>query len=857
MLQRIVLCALLTAAIQFEARPQAVGETAAAENGRRTREIIAFCLNYADGWLKQADPATGLLPRRLNTDRFWNSKDCAADNYPYLLLTAKVTGQVHLERTALAVLETERRLTPRIDSLPDTYDFAKGGFADASPNLQDILFGASEYAKDGLMPITEWLGPGPWVDRMREMVRDIWAHAEVNTGRGVLPSENVEILGNLMQVMSRLYWMTHDTQYKDWAYRIADYYLIDKEMLGMERIALRDHGCEVLGGLSEVYVIAANENPEKREAYRGPLHRVIDVILEKGRNEDGMMPNSFDVRTGEKSWEMTNDSWGYVYDAVYTVGLVDQHAPYHEAVEKAVTNVYRYLGANWERGSADGYADSIESALNLLNRIPCARSFSWVEQSAPFILDKQRPDGILEAWYGDGNSARTMMMYAMYMTQGITAAPWRKDMGLGAVPDGRGGLVISLAADFAWDGILRCDRPRHRDYFHMPVDYPRINQFPEWYTVEEKGTYVLTLPNGSETQVTGGELWHYPLHLEPASSVTLRLRPAKAEAETPPANACSGNWRALRNRTKDAEALNTWQGDTRQELLKVLRIDDLMATHAASPPRARVAGESHEEGYTRRDVQLECSPGREVPVIVTIPDGVSGQRFPAVVCIPGHATESVKLFDDKKMYKRYARELAMRGFVTLTMNVGQHEVRDSNRTLMGERLFDLVRGVDYLASLAEVDPARMGCAGLSLGGEMSMWLGAVDTRMRATVSAGFLTYMNQLEKNHCMCWKEDGLRELIDFPDIYSLIAPRRLLCQIGEKEPPNQFNPVLAKRAFMEVKQAYDAAGASDRAQLVLHGGAHEIELPSLTFFLSGALGPGPNGTVTTTIPCFKPGDP
>lgn len=836
---RWTLCFLvLAAAIPRPAFAQPSNEDVAAENGVKTQEIVSFCLDYADGWLQQADPATGLLPRNLKGDRFWNAKDCAADNFPYLLLVANMTGQVHLEQAALAILESERRLTPRIDSLPDTYDFAKGGFLEESEKVQDIIFGASEYAKDGLMPISEWLGPGPWVDRMREMVRDIWKHGNVDTGRGRLPSQNVEVLGNLMQVMSRLYWMTHDVVYKDWAYLIADYYLIDKEILGMERIALRDHGCEVLGGLSEVYVIAASEDPAKRDTYRGPLHRVVDVILEKGRNDDGMMPNGFDVRTGEQSWEQTNDSWGYVYDAIYTIGLVDQHASYREAAEKAVTNVYRYLGANWERGSADGYADSIESALNLLNRMPCARTFSWVEQSAPFILDRQRPDGIQEGWHGDGNSARTMMMYAMYLTQGITVAPWRKGMGVGSVSDGQGGLVISLTADWAWDGVLRCDRPRHKDYFHMPVDYPRINQFPEWYSVEEKTVYVLTLPNGEEVQLLGADLWRYPLHLEAGSTVTFRLRPAELEPKTAPADSCAGDWRALRNRAKDGGALKEWQETVRKALLKVLRIDDLMESHASSPPPARVTGKSEENGFSRREILLECSPGQEVPVIVTVPTGAQGQRYPAVVCIPGHATEGAKLFDIETIYKGYARALAGRGFVTLTMSVGWHDQREKGRTLMGERLFDLVRGVDYLESLAEVDSGRMGCAGLSLGGEMSMWLGAVDTRMGATVSAGFLTYMNQLEKNHCMCWKVDGLRELVDFPDIYSLIAPRRLLCQIGEKEPADQFNPVLARRAFAEVTRAYDAAGVRGRAELAIHGGAHEIDLQSLTFFLTGALG-------------------
>ena len=53
---------------------------------------------------------------------------------------------------------------------------------------------------------------------------------------------------------------------------------------------------------------------------------------------------------------------------------------------------------------------------------------------------------------------------------------------------------------------------------------------------------------------------------------------------------------------------------------------------------------------------------------------------------------------------------------------------------MGERLWDVSQCVDYISTLKEVQAERMGCAGLSLGGEMAMWLGAMDPRMKVTVN---------------------------------------------------------------------------------------------------------------------------
>ena len=54
-----------------------------------------------------------------------------------------------------------------------------------------------------------------------------------------------------------------------------------------------------------------------------------------------------------------------------------------------------------------------------------------------------------------------------------------------------------MASKYPWQGELRFDRKRHKEWFHMPLDYARINQFPEWFTVdnEERGR-VFRRPGG-------------------------------------------------------------------------------------------------------------------------------------------------------------------------------------------------------------------------------------------------------------------------------------------------------------------------------------------------------------------------
>src|SRR5690606_28431034 len=135
---------------------------------------------------------------------------------------------------------------------------------------------------------------------------------------------------------------------------------------------------------------------------------------------------------------------------------------------------------------------------------------------------RQRPDGVIEGWHGDGNFARTTIMYCLWKSQGLTLQPWRPDVRLGAVIDD-GVLKISLTAGQAWRGILKFDYPRHAENLRLPVDWPRINQFPEWYTVRSEATYEVRR-DGSDapSRLSGADL-RAGLPIEVQANEELRL----------------------------------------------------------------------------------------------------------------------------------------------------------------------------------------------------------------------------------------------------------------------------------------------------------------------------------------------
>ena len=469
----------------------------AGENGAEANESFRRCNNYVKGWLNLADPETGLIPRNTK-DLFWNAQDSAADNYPFMVLTTSFTDRALFEGRMKEMLETETRLTSRVNNLPDTWNFSSKAFLTEKPDLESIIFGSSEYIKDGLLPLTEWLGPSPWSERMISILDDMWNLAPVNTPYGKIVSDNVEVNGEMLQVLSRIYWMTGDGKYLEWAMRLGDYYLLDGHhpTRDSESLRLRDHGCEIVSGLCELYATVNFAKPEKKKEYQAPVHLMLDRILEVGRNEHGLFYDIINPVSGIPVRASIADTWGYTLNGFYTVYLVDKTEAYREAALKALATLNdNYRNFDWEHGSSDGYADSIESALNLYNREPVESAALWIDSEMKVMWSKQQADGVIEGWHGDGNFARTSIMYALWKTQGTSIQPWREDVVLGAVEEA-GRLYVSIKAAGEWSGKLMFDTPRHKTILKLPLDWPRINQFPEWFTVDANDLYSVGLEPG-------------------------------------------------------------------------------------------------------------------------------------------------------------------------------------------------------------------------------------------------------------------------------------------------------------------------------------------------------------------------
>ncbi len=150
------------------------------------------------------------------------------------------------------------------------------------------------------------------------------------------------------------------------------------------------------------------------------------------------------------------------------------------------------------------------------------------------------------------------------------------------------------------------------------------------------------------------------------------------------------------------------------------------------------------------------------------------------------------------------------------------------RTLLAERVFDVDRGLDYLATRRDVrhDPAGMvvGIMGNSGGGTTSLYAGALLDRVRFMMpSCSFCTFAASiLSITHCTDNYVPGLARWAGASDVLGLFAPRPVVIVAGRSDP--LFPLPGVREAFRAVKKIYTAAKATEACQLVVGEGGHRF---------------------------------
>jgi dienelactone hydrolase len=333
----------------------------------------------------------------------------------------------------------------------------------------------------------------------------------------------------------------------------------------------------------------------------------------------------------------------------------------------------------------------------------------------------------------------------------------------------------------------------------------------------------------------------------------------------------------LRDEFKD---LHAWKRQARGKLLELL--------HYAPPrcePRHEVVEKTDKGDYIREKIYFNTTPDIRVPAYVLVPKKRE-RPLPAVVALHDHGAfylwgkeKLVETDDEHPALTDFKREvyagnsiatsLARRGYVVVATDMfyrGERRlildddpedwrnrprsmppqrVRAFNqraaqlgelvgRTILaagftwtGVMFWDDLRTVDYLLTRPEVDPDRIACVGLSVGGVRSGHLAALDERIKAAVVVGWMASFPAQLRRHMKnsignTQLVPGLYRYLDYPDVASLAMPRALLVQNGSKDKLFDLDGVRA--SFDKLQACYRKAGVPDKFRGRLYDAPHEF---------------------------------
>ena len=153
--------------------------------------------------------------------------------------------------------------------------------------------------------------------------------------------------------------------------------------------------------------------------------------------------------------------------------------------------------------------------------------------------------------------------------------------------------------------------------------------------------------------------------------------------------------------------------------------------------------------------------------------------------------------------------------VVQQLYLGVRQLNWAGTTWMGVNFWDDSRCVDYLISRPEVDPERIGCTGLSGGGWRTNMLAALDERVKASASAGWMTLGDYQQiynlaggvGTFCLL---PGVWDRMDIPDLTIMSAPCAAMVISGKED--QLFPPEAQADAARQIAAGYDWAGCPDR---------------------------------------------
>jgi len=302
-------------------------------------------------------------------------------------------------------------------------------------------------------------------------------------------------------------------------------------------------------------------------------------------------------------------------------------------------------------------------------------------------------------------------------------------------------------------------------------------------------------------------------------------------------------------RYTEGRRFSEWAPTAREALMRHLGIaEKLRAPRVPLAPKLLWSREV--ENGTITKLLLQSEKDVAMPVYLCLPKGKG--PFPVWICVQGHGTgmhASISVaWQDEKTFKYdggdrdFALQCLAKGFAALCIEQRAFGERScfSNRkpgcsilalhalmfgeTLIGNRVFDVDRAIDFIDSRVDLRRDRIGIVGNSGGGTTALYSGALLPRLTHVMpSSCFSTYRDSiLALTHCACNYFPGMLYWGEMGDLAGLCAPKHLVIVNGKRDPIFPIAP--AEREFRRAEAIYRAAGAPDRCRMVVGDGGHRF---------------------------------
>ncbi len=298
-----------------------------------------------------------------------------------------------------------------------------------------------------------------------------------------------------------------------------------------------------------------------------------------------------------------------------------------------------------------------------------------------------------------------------------------------------------------------------------------------------------------------------------------------------------------------------------------------------TPLNARVTGQVDTGKLLIDKVIFESRPGVEVTGLFYRRKDSSG-KIPGVLALCGHSSAGKQ----QPRYQELAQSLALRGYGVfiidpmgqgerllfseeekVTPGVMTHNMLGRQLALTGEffgtwRLWDAIRGLDYLLSRPEIDPAHVGVTGTSGGGTMTTFLNVFDTRLTMAAPSCYITTQLRNLLNELPTDSEQVpplfTAQGCEIADLLIASAPRPVILLAQDND---FFDPRGTEEAFAEVRRIYELLGKVENIEIFHGKGNHgyypEHRVAAGKFFncVSGLKDNGPESPDIKILPAEK----